>query len=121
MRSILNRRYCLTARGVCLIMCLLLIGGCGRGKGSGPGKGGTFVYYVNTEGTDLVKKSYQIEDVTIEKSIGDMLKTMQKEPDSIDYKSVFPKGIRVQSWVLTEESILDIHFNSKYAGMKPEE
>ena len=68
-----------------------------------------------------MKKSYQIEDVTIEKSIGDMLKTMQKEPDSIDYKSVFPKGIRVQSWVLTEESILDIHFNSKYAGMKPEE
>lgn len=121
MRSILNRRYRLMARGACLLMCLLLISGCGRGKGSGPGKGGTFVYYVNTEGTDLVKKSYQIEDAAIEKSIGDMLKTMQKEPDSIDYKSVFPKGIRVQSWVLTEESILDIHFNDKYASMKPEE
>ena len=116
-----NRRYYTVMLAVCLGICLACMNGCNRGKGSGPGKGGTFVYYVNTEGTDLIKKSYQIEDVPSERIIEDMLRTMQKEPDSIDYKSVFPKGVKVRNWVLTDEANLDIHFNGHYAGMKPEE
>lgn len=119
---ILRKRYLLLrCMSICMCLSLLLAGGCGKVKGSGPGKGGTYVYYVNTEGTDLVRKNYQIGDVTLEKAVEDMLKTMQKEPDSIDYKSVFPQGVRIQDWILTEDAILDIHFNSRYAKMKPEE
>ena len=115
-----NKRSYLFKSFICFGLCLLAMTGCGRGKGSGPGKNATFVYYVNTEGTDLVKEGYRIEDVPTEKVIGDMLQVMQEKPDSIEYKSVFPKGLKIQSWVLTD-AILDIHFNSAYKDMKPEE
>lgn len=100
-------------------ICFGLLAGCSKGKE--PGKNDTFVYYVNTDGTALVKEAYKFEKDRTEEAVKDVLGRMGKEPDSIDYKSVFQKGVRVVDWNLTDEAILDIHFNGDYAGMKPEE
>ncbi len=100
-------------------ICFGLLAGCSKGKE--PGKNDTFVYYVNTDGTALVKEAYKFEKDRTEEAVKDVLGRMGKEPDSIDYKSVFQKGVRVVDWNLTDEAILDIHFNEEYGRLKPAE
>ncbi len=106
----------------CLASLVLFLAGCSMGKEAGkePGKGGMFVYYINMEGTSLVKAGYTMKNATEENVIQDLLNVMCKEPESIDNKSVFPAGVRIREWVLTDK-ILDIHFSSGYKRMKPEE
>ena len=108
--------------GMCLIAAILFLAGCSLIKESGkePGKGGAFVYYMNMEGTSLVKAGYTMKNTTEENVIEDMLHEMRKEPESIESKSVFPVGVYIREWVLTDE-ILDIHFSNGYGRMKPEE
>lgn len=100
-------------------ICLGLLAGCSKGKE--PGKNDTFVYYVNTDGTTLIKEAYKFEKNRTEEAVKDVLGMMEKEPDSIDYKSVFQRGVRVEDWTLTDEAILDIHFNEEYDRLKPAE
>ncbi|MGF0031761.1 GerMN domain-containing protein [Bariatricus sp. SGI.154] len=102
---------------VCILLCLFLVG-CTRGKE--PGEGETFLCFVNAEGTALVKEAYEMKEKDTESQIGDMLKNMAKEPDSIDYKSVFSEKVQVQEWTLNE-GILDLHFNSAYEDMRRSE
>ena len=78
-----------------------------------------FVYYINMEGTSLVKAGYTMKNATEENVIQDLLNVMCEEPESIDNKSVFPAGVRIREWVLTDK-ILDIHFSSGYGLMKPD-
>ena len=107
---------------LCLIGALLLTVGCSLVKESGKesGKGGMYIYYMNMEGTSLAKVEYTTMNSTEENMIEDMLQAMREEPESIENKSVFPLGVYVRDWVLTDE-ILDIHFSSAYGRMKPEE
>lgn len=107
---------------MCLVSAAFFLAGCSLIKESGkePGKDGAFVYYMNMEGTALVKVGYTMKNTVEENVIEDMLQEMRKEPESIDNKSVFPTGVYIRDWVLTDE-ILDIHFNSGYSRMKPEE
>lgn len=117
-----NRKYN-SAFLLCLVFVIFLLAGCGsfrKESAKEPGKNGMFVYYMNMEGTSLVKAGYTMENTTEERTIEDMLQTMRKEPESIENKSVFPAGVYVKDWILTDE-ILDIHFNSEYGRMKPEE
>lgn len=107
---------------LCLILALLFAAGCSFVKESGKesGKGGMYIYYTNMEGTSLDKVEYTTTNSTEENAVVDMLYMMRKEPESIENKSVFPSGVYVRDWVLTDE-ILDIHFSSGYGRMKPEE
>lgn len=96
---------------ICLLACLLLLGGCSREKEAK--KSGTYICYVNTEGTGLVEESYEITGDSVEEEIKDVLKAMQEEPDTIEYKSAFPKGVSVEKWKL-EKGGLTLHFNTDY-------
>ncbi len=113
-----KKRYETLAYILSMSLCLGMLAGCGKGKE--PRKGETFVYYVNTEGTALVKEAFELKEESAEEEIRDILAAMKAETDSIDYKSVFPKKVKIRDWTLNDE-ILDIHFNNEYSNMKPEE
>lgn len=113
-----KRKYGMMIYILCVLLCLGMLTGCSKVKE--PVKGGTFVYYVDTEGTSLVKEPFELKSGTVEENIRDILYAMTEETGSIDYKSVFPKEVKIGDWFLTEGR-LDIHFNSKYKELKPAE
>ena len=104
-------------RLLCIIICLILAAlpaGCGKGKEPDASK--AHIYYINMEGTALVKKGYDLRGDSPEEEIENILKDMKKEPESIEYKSAFPKETAVTDWSL-EDGKLDMYFSAGYAGM----
>lgn len=108
----MSRKRCYTI--VCILLCLSLLAGCRKGKE--PEEGESFICYVNTEDTALVKEKYEMKGENAEEKVQNLLNAMQKEPDSIEYKSVFPEKLKIQDWTLSDKK-LDIHFNSTYEKM----
>lgn len=105
----MSRKRCYTI--VCILLCLSLLAGCRKGKE--PEEGESFICYVNTEDTALVKEKYEMKGENAEERVQNLLNAMQKEPDSIEYKSVFPEKLKIQDWSLSDKK-LEIHFNSTY-------
>lgn len=105
----MSRKRCYTI--VCILLCLSLLAGCRKGKE--PEEGEFFICYVNTEDTALVKEKYEMKGENAEEKVQNLLNAMQKEPDSIEYKSVFPEKLKIQDWTLSDKK-LEIHFNSTY-------
>ena len=103
---------------VCICICLSLVTGCK--KETKKEEKGTFVCYVNTEGTDLIKEEYEIRGDSAKKAVKDLLNAMQNVPESIEYKSVFPANVKIKNWSLTDEK-LNLYFNTSYQEMKSEE
>lgn len=99
----------------CLAAALALFSGCSGGERSG--KTGPFVYYINMDGTGLVKEETDCIGEDAEESVAAMLDELQKETDSIDYRSAFPKKLKVQEWKL-EGTSLTLDFNDVYGNMK---
>jgi len=96
---------------ICLILCMLFLAGCKNDEektveGSG-------IYYLNTEGTGLVKKKYSIRGEDSREGIERLLEEMQKETDSIDYNSPFPEGVEIESWEISG-SLVEIYFSVNY-------
>ncbi|MCI6534968.1 MAG: GerMN domain-containing protein [Lachnospiraceae bacterium] len=108
----MSRKRCYTI--VCILLCLSLLAGCRKGKE--PEEGESFICYVNTEDTALVKEKYEMKGENAEEKVQNLLNAMQKEPDSIEYKSVFPEKLKIQDWTLSDKK-LEIHFNSTYEKM----
>lgn len=108
----MSRKRCYTI--VCILLCISLLAGCRKGKE--PEEGESFICYVNTEDTALVKEKYEMKGENAEEKVQNLLNAMQKEPDSIEYKSVFPEKLKIQDWTLSDKK-LDIHFNSTYEKM----
>ena len=105
----MSRKRCYTI--VCILLCLSLLAGCRKGKE--PEEGESFICYVNTEDTALVKEKYEMKGENAEEKVQNLLNAMQKEPDSIEYKSVVPEKLKIQDWTLSDKK-LEIHFNSTY-------
>ena len=53
----MSRKRCYTI--VCILLCLSLLEGCRKGKE--PEEGESFICYVNTEDTALVKEKYEMK------------------------------------------------------------
>ncbi len=103
---------------VCLLL-LTFLAGCGRGEG--PKADEPYIFYVNTEGSGLIKQPYQWKGDTPEQEISDMLKAMTKPEDTIDFKSAIPKDVKVTDYELTEGK-LSLNFGVSYYNMsKPAE
>lgn len=103
------RKKCMKC--LCILLIAMLLTGCGRGRK--PEVSGTCIYYVNTEGTRLVKEAYDIKGDGAEAEIKAVLSDMQKEPEDEDCRSAFPKGIRAEDWKL-DKGRLDLYFNESY-------
>lgn len=98
----------------CLVLCMLLLAGCG--KEEEVLVEGTGIFYLNTEKTGLVKKEYTIESSTKEDRIEELLKEMQKETDCIEYVSVFPTDVKIEEWKLHGKAV-DLYFDVNYNDM----
>lgn len=97
-----------------LVLCILLAG-CGRDEEREVE--GTGIYYLNTEGTGLVKEKYSIKGDSAEEKIELLLEEMQKQTDCIDYVSPFPEDVQIENWEI-KKNMLDIYFNVNYNKME---
>lgn len=99
---------------LCLCVCLVFSGGCGKHKSREFIK--TSMYYLNSDGTGIVQEPYEIKGENKKQQIENMLKKMQEKTDSIDYKSVFPKGVRIKKWEVHDQG-LTVYFNRSYSEL----
>ena len=95
----------------CIILCMLILMGCGKDKEDTVEGAG--IYYLNTEGTGLVKIKHNIKGKSPEEKVEMLLEEMQEETDSIEYNSPFLEGIKIENWEIRGSS-LDIYFNVNY-------
>ena len=98
----------------CLFLGILLLTGCK--KEDEKIVEGTGVFYLNTEGTGLVKQKYKLKSQTAEEQIEEFLQELQKETDSIDYVSVIPVDVEIEDWKLNGAK-LDLYFNVSYNNL----
>ena len=97
-----------------LLASLVLLAGC---KGAGGEEGdGPFLYYVNTDGTDLVKQEAKSLEGDPKEAVSYLLDALQEKTDTIDYKSAFPQKVTVEDWTL-EEGRLKLFFTQDYEDM----
>ena len=101
-----------------LILMSASVFGCGQEEGTGATDEieGTYLCYVNTEEDSLARESYEIQGETADEEVEDVLEEMQKEADSIDYRSAFPDHVSVTDWSLTDGR-LDLTFSDSYLRM----
>lgn len=74
----------------------------------------TGVFYLNTEGTGLVKEAYKLKENDKKKQIEALLEELQKETDCIDYVSVVPVNVKLEKWKLQGDKIhlfFDVRYN----------
>jgi len=95
----------------CMILSMLFLTGCGDDDEKIVE--GTGIFYLNTDGTGLVKEKYKIKGATVEEQIDRILDEMQKETDTIDFVTPFPEGVEIEEWQL-KNSMLSVYFNEKY-------
>lgn len=98
-------------RFLCLVVCILLLGGCGGSNG--PDDGEYRLYYVNTEESGIVREYCDIEGVSAEEQVEAMLVQLREGPEEISGKSAFVKDVAVSGWELKEEK-LKIYFSKEY-------
>lgn len=99
---------------LCLCVCMLFLCGCARGKVLDGNK--DYIYYVNAEGTGLVKEKCTFEGEKVKEKIEFVFQKLKEEPDSIDYKSPYPATVKIKGWKLND-SDLEIDFESSYQEM----
>lgn len=99
----------------CISLCALLLTACGRHKE--PKVGETCIYYVNTEGTELVRDAYEITGDTKVSEIDALVEAIQNAPDSADYISPIPEGVSIDEYVLDDTAVI-LYFNKAYKELR---
>lgn len=102
----------------CLITGVFLLGGCR--KSGYVDENEPAVFYLDMEGDSLVREPYEEEDLSGEDAVQTMIDHMMENPDSIDYKSVFPEDVEIEEWKL-EDQKLDLYFGQEYLDMTDSE
>lgn len=97
-----------------LVLMVFLLMGCKKEEESVVE--GTGVFYLNTEGTGLTKKAYTLKGSKAEEQVEELLAELTKETDSIDYVSVLPVDVEIESWELNGTK-LNLYFNVCYNNM----
>lgn len=97
-----------------LLMAVFFLTGCGQdGENEGDGP---FLYYVNTDGTGLVKQDTESMEGETDQVIQSVLESLQDATDSIDYKSAFPQGVTIEEWSLKGRKLI-LRFTEDYREM----
>lgn len=115
-KNVMNKR--IIRDGIIFLSAMCLMTGCVGKKSSEVS--GTYICYMNTEETSVVEEPYELEGKTTKKQIAAMLKKLQEESDSDDYKSVFQSAVKIEDWKFAD-SKLNIYFNSAYQNMTMEQ
>lgn len=91
------------------VICMMAVSGCKK-EGNITG---TRIYYTDSEGMSLVEKGVKLKGKTQKQQINEILNTIQKNTDNIDYRSPFVKGVKVKKWAMEDEK-LTLDFNRDY-------
>lgn len=95
-----------------LVLLALLLGGCKAEE-----TGETIdLYYVNLDGTGLEAEEYELSAENTIQEIQMILDLWEEEPESDEYREMFPKGVRLEEWELQSGNLL-FSFNEKYKQM----
>ena len=79
---------------------------CGCGKGTAPEGSRDYIYYVNSDGTGLVKEDYEISGEGVKEQVDEVLGELRKKTDSLDFKSAYPENVRIRGWKLEESELI---------------
>lgn len=100
---------------LCLVLCIAVLGGCEKKKE--PAEDEYRIYYLDVEETELIEEYCEAgegkKEEEVESQIEEVLRLLNEEPDTIDYKSVFIGGVSIKDWELNGTKLL-LNFNEKY-------
>ena len=99
----------------CLLVIVLVLSGCKKSEEEMVE--GTGVFYLNTEGTGLVKNAYTLKTNETKEQIEELLGELQKETDCIDYVSVVPVNVELEKWKLQGDKV-HLYFGVQYNEME---
>lgn len=99
-----------------LVVCVFAASGCKKGNNNEKIR----IYYTDSEGVSLVERSVKPDGDSKKEQLDDILKTIQKNTDDIEYRSPFVKGVKIQDWSLNG-SKLTIDFNRNYQKLSQTE
>lgn len=101
---------------LCVWIAVLLLTGCNSGEEKEVVKSGYQIYYINSDETKLVAKSYVPESNSMKQMIDEFLKALSKQPDSVNYKCAKPESVIIQDYYVEDEQLY-LQFDGDYEQM----
>lgn len=95
-------------RLIILLLCLLLVVGCGRGPGEN-GRRTAHIYYLNNEETCVKMQSYEMQATDAEGQLEELVEQLKLTPSKLEYKTPLNMGFELLSYSLEGEKLyLDV-------------
>lgn len=102
------------------IMILFMFSSCGENRDSSSdvvkaGEDEYILYYVSIDSTQLVPVCEKMDKTrSVKEQVSDILNTLIKVNDSIEYKTVLPDKVKLQSYEVKENKTVTLDFSSSY-------
>lgn len=77
---------------------------------------GTYLYYLNNEGTGLITVSYEFQGDSAYKQVGELINALSEEVVDVDYHNPISDGIKVESYDLKDGALV-LYFNEEYSSL----
>ena len=97
-------------------ICLFVVTGCSVKKEKE--LKGPYLFYLNTEGTELTKCEYKISENDPLEAVTHMIKELKEPSESIDMKSAIPSDVKLENIELNDKH-LKMNFNHVYLEQDP--
>lgn len=95
-------------RLIILLLCLLLVAGCGRGPGGNTGRTKQ-IFYLNNEETCVKMQSYDMQATDAEGQLEELVEQLKLTPAKLEYKTPLNMGFELLSYSLEGEKLyLDV-------------
>lgn len=99
-----------------LLVCLLALTACGQKKESG--KPVYQVYYVNNSETKVEMHEHEMEAVTLEEQMGELIACLSTMPEKLEYKAPLAMGFQLLDMDY-EDGKIQLDVNAAYKEMPP--
>ena len=99
-----------------LLVCLLALTACGQKKESG--KPVYQVYYVNNSETKVEMHEHEMEAVTLEEQMGELIACLSAMPEKLEYKAPLAMGFQLLDMDY-EDGKIQLDVNAAYKEMPP--
>lgn len=97
-------------------MLALLLSLCLTGCRKEEQEAGYSMYYINKDETKVVRTACELAGTTPEEQVQEMLDKLSEVPAEVEYRSVLPETVDIQSYYL-DNGQLYLYFNNKYLEM----